>query len=118
MQQRPPLSNLFDTLPASATEAEEFVTLLKTPGLTIERIVSTGHSSPPDFWYDQSEDEWVLVLQGEAQLDFEGETQSRHVGPGDFLHIPAHQRHRVAWTTPEQATIWLAIHHSPPCPKS
>lgn len=98
--------NLLAQIPASLPQ-ELLQTLLERPGLRIERIVSQGHASPPDFWYDQEEHEWVLLLQGAARVQFEDRTVE--LSPGDYIHIPAHQRHRVAWTTPDEATIWLAI---------
>lgn len=106
-----PLDNLFERLPAAGGD-EEFVRLLALPGLLVERIVSTGQASPPDFWYDQAQDEWVAVLRGQALLRFANEPEARRLGPGDFIHIAAHRRHRVEWTAPGEATVWLAIHHS------
>ena len=76
----------------------------------IERIVSQGHASPEDFWYDQDQDEWVLVLKGAARLRFEGE-EPVEMEPGAHVNIPAHKRHRVEWTTPDEPTIWLAVHY-------
>lgn len=102
------IDNLLMQLP-EATGEEQFVELLKRPGIRIERIVSTGQASAPGFWYDQSEAEWVLLLAGEALLHFEDEPQPRRLKPGDFVDIAAHRRHRVEWTTPTQPTIWLAI---------
>ena len=98
--------NLLAQIPTSLPQ-ELLQTLLERPGLHIERIISHGHASPPDFWYDQEQHEWVLLLQGAARVQFEERTVE--LLPGDYLYIPAHQRHRVAWTTPEQTTIWLAI---------
>ena len=91
---------------------EQFLELLKRPGLRIERIVSTGQSSPPDFWYDQPDGEWVLLFQGEARLRFADEAETRHLKAGDFVDIAPHRRHRVEWTAPDQPTIWLAVHYS------
>lgn len=102
--------NLFDALPPSLLE-EQFSELLSRPGLRIERIVSTGQASPQDFWYDQPEAEWVVVLQGEALLRFEDEAAARHMKAGDFVDIAPHRRHRVEWTAPDQPTVWLAIHY-------
>lgn len=84
--------------------------LASSPHVRIERIVSRGQASPPGFWYDQDAAEWVIVLAGSAALLFEGETDPHRLAPGDYLHIPAHRRHRVEWTDPDQATIWLAVH--------
>jgi cupin 2 domain-containing protein len=86
--------------------------LLATPGVKIERIVSHGQRSADGFWYDQDRVEWVIVLAGAAQVEFEGEAAPRKLSPGDYLHIPAHRRHRVAWTDPAQATVWLAVHYA------
>ena len=102
--------NLFADIPAQLAQ-EEVIPLLASPGLRIERIVSRGQSSPPGFWYDQPQDEWVIVLAGSAELAFEGASDTTRMGPGDYLHIPAHRRHRVVSTDPAQATVWLAVHH-------
>ncbi len=101
-------SNLLADLPRDLPE-EIFTTLLQASGVRIERIVSHGHQSPPGFWYDQPTNEWVLVLQGAAKIEFEGGMVE--LGPGDFIDIPAHRKHRVAWTTPDEPTIWLAVHY-------
>lgn len=101
--------NLLAQIPASLPQ-ELLQTILERPGLRIERIISHGHASPPDFWYDQEQHEWVLLVQGAARLQLDDRTVE--LLPGDYLNIPAHQRHRVAWTTPDEATIWLAIFYS------
>lgn len=89
--------------------ALEITTLLLTqPGLRVERIVSYGQSSPQDFWYDQEEHEWVLVLSGWGCVEFE-DGRTFTLQPGDYLEIPAHQRHRVQATSPAETTIWLAL---------
>lgn len=103
------MTNLFTDLPDSLLADEQFDELLNTGKLRLERIVSEGHCSPDDFWYDQQENEWVVVLQGEAKLQMAGETEPRHLKPGDYLNIPAHCKHRVSWTTPNQKTVWLAL---------
>jgi cupin 2 domain-containing protein len=96
---------------ADRLDDEQVVELLSTADVRIARIVSTGHASPPGFWYDQDRAEWVMLLAGSAGLLFEGEAEPRPLKPGDYIHIGAHRRHRVAWTDPAQPTIWLAIHH-------
>lgn len=101
-------TNLLASLPRDLPE-EVFTTLLQAPGVRVERIVSQGHQSPAGFWYDQPTSEWVLVLKGAARLEFEDGTQE--MGPGDFINIPAHKKHRVAWTSPDEPTIWLAVHY-------
>jgi cupin 2 domain-containing protein len=100
--------NLFSDLSADLPE-EVFTTLLQTPGLRIERIVSHGHKSSDGFWYDQPTGEWVIVLKGAARLEFEDSVLEMH--PGDYVNIPAHTRHRVEWTSPDQPTVWLAVHY-------
>ncbi|SDR21170.1 cupin 2 domain-containing protein [Rhizobiales bacterium GAS191] len=102
--------NLFDDIPAAS--AQEVITeLVAAKDLRIERIVSTGQASPPGFWYDQPFAEWVVVLSGSAGLKIEGEGEVRVLRKGDYLHIPAHRRHRVEWTETGAPTIWLAVHH-------
>jgi len=102
--------NIFDSIPAPSAE-EEVKALLSQPGVRIERIVSTGQASPPGFWYDQDWAEWVMVLSGAALVRFEQDAEPRRMSAGDYLLIPAHCRHRVDWTDPDAATVWLAIHY-------
>ena len=98
--------NLLSCLPVTVpNELKE--TLVQAKHVRIERIVSNGHASPAGFWYDQAENEWVLVVQGAARLQFEDETAE--LRPGDWINIPAHRKHRVEWTTPDEPTIWLAV---------
>lgn len=104
------LDNLYSDLPETLPE-EQFLELLNRPGLRIERIVSTGQASPPGFWYEQSQAEWVLLLAGAAQLRFADEAAPRRLEAGDFVDIAARRRHRVEWTDPDQATVWLAVHY-------
>lgn len=103
------LTNLFDDIPEDLPE-ELIQPLFSTSNVRIERIVSLGHASPEGFWYDQETHEWVLLVKGAARLMFEGEGPI-DLRPGSFVNIPAHKRHRVEWTDPDQPTIWLAIHH-------
>ncbi len=103
-------SNLFDALPTDLSQ-EHFETLVHNNRVRIERIVSHGQQSPADFWYAQSSAEWIVVLQGQAGLQFEGETDVLEMGPGDYVNIPAHKKHRVAWTLADATTIWLAVHY-------
>ena len=99
--------NLFDNLPTRLPQ-ELTEVLAESASVRIERIVSTGQSSPPDVWYDQVDHEWVAVLQGEARLVYEDGTGIQ-LREGDHLLIPAHCKHRVDWTTTEQPTVWLAV---------
>ena len=105
------MRNLFANLPTDLSD-EVVESLVKGTGVRIERIISTGHSSPDGFWYDQDEDEWVVLLRGAARLVFADEPQPVELRPGDFGNLPAHRKHRVAWTTPDEPTIWLAVHYS------
>lgn len=99
--------NLRDDLPPPG--GPEAVSVLARAGATrVERIVSYGHASPPGFWYDQEEHEYVLVVSGRAELELEHQGVVA-LGPGDWVDIPARVRHRVAWTAPNEATIWLAV---------
>lgn len=102
------MKNLFNNLPESLPD-ELVEVLAQNASVRIERIVSTGHSSPADFWYDQSEHEWVVILKGEARLLFEGEAEPQIMQAGDFFNIPAGKRHRVEWTSPNPPTVWLAV---------
>lgn len=102
------MKNLFDDLPTDIPE-ELIEVLAQNEHVRIERIVSTGHSSPEEFWYDQNQSEWVVVLKGEAKLLFEDDKQSKCMKPGDHIFIPAHKKHRIEWTTPEEPTVWLAL---------
>lgn len=99
--------------PAGVSAGERFDCLLERPGVLLERIVSTGQASPPDFWYDAPRDEWVVLLSGAARLRIDGEDRSRELHPGDWILLPAHCRHRVDWTDPDQPTRWLALHLDP-----
>jgi cupin 2 domain-containing protein len=103
--------NILAPLP-SAAAGEFFQELLRGGRFWLERIVSTGQATSPGEWYDQETDEWVLLVSGAARLRFEDEPHDRPLRPGDYLHIAAHRRHRVAWTDPEQATVWLAVHYT------
>ena len=100
------MNNLFTNIPAAGLE-EVVEKLLATKSVRVERIVSHGHRSPAGFWYDQDQREWVVVLSGLARLQFEEDAVE--LKPGDYIDIPAHKRHRVEWTTPDEPTIWLAV---------
>ena len=104
----PPLLNLFAALPEASAD-EHIEVLLDRPGIRLERIVSHGQASPPGYWYDQEDGEWVMVLRGQARLRLDGEAEDRVLGPGDYLYLAPHVRHRVAWTAPHEPTVWLAL---------
>lgn len=103
------LSNMFADIPASLPD-ELIEKILENEALRIERIVSRGHMTTEGQWYDQDWDEWILLLQGRASLCYENTPEPVALKPGDYCLIPAHNRHRVIWTDPDQDTIWLAIH--------
>jgi len=107
------MDNLFTDLPPLHAVDETFQQLLARSGLRIERIVSSGQASAPDFWYDQPQGEWVLLVQGEAGLRFADEAELRHLKAGDYVDIAPHRRHRVEWTSRDPVTIWLAVHYDP-----
>lgn len=98
-------ANLGPVLPDELIE-----TLVESDSIRIERIVSQGQTSPPDVWFDQEENEWVVVLRGAARLRFANQTIEMR--PGDYTNIPAHTKHRVEWTDPHEPTVWLAVHYS------
>lgn len=101
--------NLLNNLPVALPDEVTDVLLRGAGGFRLERIVSRGQASPPDFWYDQDEHEWVLLLEGAAGLRFEDEPAARELRPGDHLLIPAHRRHRVEGTHPDAPTVWLTL---------
>jgi cupin 2 domain-containing protein len=107
--------NIFAAVPDELA-GEQFTQLLSCAHMKIERIVSRGHASPPDLWYDQDWAEWVIVLAGAAELMIAGEAAPRTLHPGDYIYLPPHVRHRVVWTESVPATIWLAIHHNSTAP--
>jgi len=102
------VKNIFDDLPPHLPK-ELVQILVRAADVRIERIISHGHSSPTDFWYDQPQHEWVIVLKGAARLQFEdGMVEMK---PGDFINIQASKKHRVDWTTPDEPTVWLGVRH-------
>ena len=101
--------NIFANIPRQLPE-ELFESILKRAHVRIERIISRGHVTPANHWYDQDVDEWVMLVQGQARIVYEEGNETIHLTAGDFLLIPAHTRHRVDWTVPDLDTIWLAIH--------
>jgi cupin 2 domain-containing protein len=103
------MTNLFTGFPSNLPD-ELITMLLEAANVRIERIVSHGHASPEGFWYDQDQHEWVVVLKGAARLRFkDGVVEMKAV---DFVNIPAHRRHRVDWTTPDEPTVWLGVFYT------
>lgn len=103
-------SNLFANIPQDLPE-ELFKTIVQSDNIRIEKIVSDGHTSPQNFWYDQDQNEFVLLLQGSAIIEFEN-NESIELKVGDYQIISAHQKHRVSYTDKNKKTIWLAIFYS------
>jgi cupin 2 domain-containing protein len=92
---------------------EELTTVLaRGRGVRIERIVSRGQVSPAGFWYDQAEDEFVLLVAGEARVQIEDQAEQTLL-PGQWIHLAAHVRHRVTFTAADRDTIWLAVFYQP-----
>lgn len=89
--------------------SSEFLETLVKGKVTIERIVSHGQPTPDGEWYNQDNDEWVVLLQGTAQLAFADGTE-KEMNAGDYLLLPAHQLHRVNYTSNAPPCIWLAVH--------
>ncbi|EME71597.1 hypothetical protein H261_03011 [Paramagnetospirillum caucaseum] len=113
MNAPPATGSLFDNVPDDDFEAERFDTLLDGGGFRLLRIVSNGHATPEGQWLDQDDDEWVVVIKGAAMVRIDGKEHARAMVPGDWLFLPAHCRHRVDWTAPDQPTVWLALHRDP-----
>ena len=103
------MNNIFDDIPEDL-HSEVFESLVDSDNVRIERIISKGHTSPDSGWYDQDNDEWVVVLKGAAVLSFADESRVK-LKAGDHTNISAHAKHRVSWTDPDTETIWLAIHY-------
>lgn len=102
--------NIFSDIPKDIPE-EIFENLVSPQNCKIERIVSKGHTTPEGEWYDQDKAEFVIVIKGDAEILFEENNEKISLKQGDYIEIPAHKRHRVAYTNPEQETIWLAVHY-------
>ncbi|MFM7314235.1 MAG: Nif11 family protein [Cyanobium sp.] len=107
----PTLGLLNSPCPPPGQERTDLI--LHTPLFRLERIHSCAARSPQGFWYDQSESEWVTVLQGSALLRFQGEPEDRRMEAGDTLLIEPGQRHRVNATDGAPGTIWLALFWCP-----
>ena len=99
-------NNLFDKIPASAPQ-EILTELVLFANVRVERIVSFGQGSPEGFWYDQPENEWVLLIEGSAQLRLDDKLIN--MTSGDYLNIPARMRHRVEKTAENRRTVWLTV---------
>ncbi|MEW6004009.1 MAG: cupin domain-containing protein [Stygiobacter sp.] len=103
------LKNIFSQIPENIT-VEIFEKIISSENFFVERIISDGHKSPDNFWYDQNKNEFVLILQGSAIIKYD-DGKIFYLKVGDYLIIPAHQKHRVEETSSKEKTIWLAIHY-------
>ena len=92
------MKNIFDGITAVGEE-EQFDLLMKGTHYRIDRIVSSGHSSPQGFWYDQEDDEWILLVQGKATLEVEG--KFIEMKAGDYMFLPKNCKHRIEKTSVE-----------------
>jgi len=101
------MANIFENLPADFS-TEHVIDLVKAENVRIERIISLGQTSPETGWYDQTENEWVMVLEGSGTILFE-DGHEQILSKGDFINIPAHVKHKVSRTDPDKMTIWLAV---------
>ncbi|KAB2824735.1 cupin domain-containing protein [Aliivibrio finisterrensis] len=101
------MNNLFEDIPTSVP-SEIFEEIVTTQNLRIERIISHGQSSPEQGWYDQDENEWVVVLSGFGVIEFE-DGREVILSKGEYLHINSHEKHKVTATSLEEVTVWLAI---------
>lgn len=101
--------NLLGGIPESLPQ-ELIEVLVHGDNVTVERIVSRGHTTPEGKWYDQDRDEWILLLSGAATLKIFEQEKRVQLAAGDSLLLPAHQRHRVEWTDPYENTVWIAVY--------
>ncbi len=104
------VKNIFSGIKNQSPE-EIFETIIKTNQFKIERIISSGQSTDKEKWYNQDIDEWVILLKGSAGLLFESNNEEIIMKPGDYINIPAYQKHRVEWTDANEETIWMAVHY-------
>jgi len=104
------VSNIFRSIQKDFPE-ELIEILVKAEHVKMERIISRGHSSPGNFWYDQDKNEFIILLKGSAGLRFQDTKETILLNPGDYMEIPAHKKHRVEWTDPDVNTVWLAVHY-------
>ncbi len=106
----PTVRNLIHSPLPTTDPGEVMEPLLARDGLLLERIVSRGCPTPDGLWYDQEQDEWVMLAAGSAVLEIEN-TGPLELQAGDHLLIPAHVRHRVARVSGD--AVWLALHLFP-----
>jgi len=101
--------NIFSEIPENLKD-EIFQSIIEKENLKIERIISNGQTTPEDFWYDQNQNEFIILLKGKAKILFEENSEEVELNPGDYILIESHKKHKVTYTSKEETTIWLAIH--------
>lgn len=102
------ISNIFNSNSEKINE-EVLENLIKTDSFLLERIISEGHTTPEGYFYDQKQNEFVLLLKGFAKIAFEDcEVELKE---GDYLIIPAHKKHRVTYTSEKEKTFWLTLYY-------
>lgn len=104
------ISNIYSDIPKELPK-ELFEKIIQNGSFELERIISKGHKTPKGKWYDQNKEEWVIVLKGSAGISIDGEAGTVVLEPGDYIHLPAHLKHRVEWTDPTTETVWLALYY-------
>jgi len=102
-------TNIFTNIPKKLNE-ELFEDILNKPNIKIQRIISDGNTEEEFQWYDQNNDEWVIILQGAAIIEFKDEDDIK-LETGDYINIPAHKKHKISWLNKDIKTIWLAVHY-------
>lgn len=102
------MNNIYKNIP-NKLDDELVETIATSSNVNIERIVSMGQASPEGFWYDQDEDEFVILLKGSAGLKFKNTDKIIEMHEGDYLTIKAHEEHRVEWTSQTEKTVWLCV---------
>lgn len=100
------MGNIFDLVPSEKKEVFEEV--FSSEGIRFERIISSGQTSPEEGWYDQPENEWVILLQGTAKIKFDN-NEIKKLKKGDYLFIAKHCKHKVVYTSAMPKCIWLAV---------
>ena len=99
--------NIYSNIPKKLSD-EMVDVIFQSEIIRIERIISDGQASPDNFWYDQDENEWVILLKGKAKIKYQDEAE-QYLMEGDYIFIPSHKKHRVEWTDNNTKTIWLAV---------
>jgi len=99
--------NIYSNIPEKLSD-EIVDVIFQSEIIRIERIISDGQASPDNFWYDQEENEWVILLKGKAKIKYQDQSE-QNLTEGDYIFIPSHKKHRVEWTDNNTKTIWLAV---------